>query len=115
MALDATDLELIARTLLRPFADEIRGEMRAMRVEMVAGFDGLNTRVGRLETSVDGLATRVDRLETSVGRLNSRVDQLILNTGEHWRDHERRLLRLERIRNGNGSGSDDDEGESGDE
>ena len=99
MALDAADLEIITRTLIAPLVDELRIEIRELRIE-VRG------------VATETRATRTEMVAGIAG-LTNRVEHLILTTGEHWRDHERRLLRLERRRDGNGSGSDEDE--SGDE
>ncbi len=44
------------------------------------------------DVTVKGLAA----VQGEIARTNVRIDKLIENTGEHWRDHERRISALEK-------------------
>ena len=41
------------------------------------------------------LGARMDQTVTRLDQTNARLDKLVENTGKHWRDHERRITRLE--------------------
>jgi septal ring factor EnvC (AmiA/AmiB activator) len=48
------------------YLSAISRDIGEFRAEVNARFDGLETRVGRLETEVRGILTRFDRLESRV-------------------------------------------------
>ena len=124
MALEREDLELIARTLITPLIErmevgfealraETRTGLAAVRTEAQTGVEALRleTRTGfdRLDTRLAHVDEGIARLDTGLSRLEIRIDQVVLNTGAHWRDHERRLQRIELSLRANGHGTSDDE------
>lgn len=70
----------------------IRQELRDLRGDM-------NTRLYTLTERVDGLAERMDGLERATisgfEGVHRRLDSLRDVAGDHWRDHEARIRRLE--------------------
>ena len=54
---------------------------------------GTNERLSRLE---EGMNRRLDEVNGRLDHLNTRVDHLIDFTGKMWRDHERRIRKIER-------------------
>ena len=98
----------------------IRHDLRELTQRVDAGFEGLTLRMDGLNERVDGLNERVDGLNERVDGLNERVDGLTQHVngleratiagfegvqkrlesirelaGDHWRDHETRIQRLE--------------------
>jgi uncharacterized coiled-coil protein SlyX len=73
-----------ARTLMNglSFTPDTEIARRADVHALGARLDGLETRVGRLETRMDGLDARMDGLETRMGRLEARLDGLDARMGE---------------------------------
>jgi hypothetical protein len=70
----------------------IRQDLQALRVDVNTRLDGLNDRV-------DGLSERVNGLEraTIAGfeGVHRRLEAIRDLAGDHWRDHEARIRRLE--------------------
>jgi hypothetical protein len=52
--------------------------------------------VKRLDEKIDELGRRIDQTNLRIDQTNLRLDKLLENLGSHFRDHERRLVDVER-------------------
>lgn len=77
----------------------IRQELRDLRGDVNTRLDALTQRVDGLNERVDGLTAHVNGLEraTIAGfeGMYGRLEGLRDLAGDHWRDHEARIRRLE--------------------
>jgi len=74
--------------------DELRGEIRQLRNEMLDGFDGVYKRIERLEMEYEAIRAGLYRLEQQVANLNERIDKVALRS--ELEELKARVAELER-------------------